>query len=186
MSDQGGHPEPGWYADPNGRHEYRYWDGATWSDQVSDGGVVSTDPPTAQGPTAATPTVEEGAAAPVAPVAMGGADTPYVPPGGDTGEGRKLPVGVLALAGLAVAAGVALMAWQASRANGLVVEAFLVPPALAAQGATGEVVARDVLDRLGQIDAQARSLETVQVSDAWTQTSKIQVAQTGLSIDDIQ
>jgi tetratricopeptide (TPR) repeat protein len=91
-----------------------------------------------------------------------------------------------ALAGLAVAAGVALMAWQASRANGLVVEAFLVPPALAAQGATGEVVARDVLDHLGQIDAQARALDTVQVSDAWTQASKIQVAQTGLSIDDIQ
>jgi len=104
MSDQGGHPEPGWYADPNGRHEYRYWDGATWSDQVSDGGVVSTDPATAQDPTVTTPTAEEGAAAPVAPVAMGGADTPYVPPAADTGEGRKLPVGVLALAGLAVAA----------------------------------------------------------------------------------
>ncbi len=91
-----------------------------------------------------------------------------------------------ALAGVAVAAGVALMARQASRANGLVVEAFLVPPALAAQGATGEVVARDVLDRLGRIDAEARSLETVQVSDAWTQSSRIQVAETGLSPDDIQ
>jgi hypothetical protein len=106
MSDQGGHPEPGWYADPNGRHEYRYWDGATWSDQVSDGGVVSTDPPTVQDPTVATPTAEGPSAPPVVPVGMGGAETPYVPPSamGDSGEGRKLPVGILALAGLAVAA----------------------------------------------------------------------------------
>jgi tetratricopeptide (TPR) repeat protein len=91
-----------------------------------------------------------------------------------------------AFAGLAVAGVLAVMAWHARRANGLVVEAFLVPPALAAQGSTGEVVARDVLDRLGQIDAEARSLETVRVTDAWTQTSKIQLPETGLSPDDIQ
>lgn len=37
-------PPPGWHPDPAGRHEHRYWDGATWSDQVSDGGVVAIDP----------------------------------------------------------------------------------------------------------------------------------------------
>ncbi len=40
----------GWYTDPAGRHEYRYWDGANWTAQVSDGGVTASDslesPPT--------------------------------------------------------------------------------------------------------------------------------------------
>ena len=33
-----------WYADPSGRHELRHWDGGAWTDEVSDKGVVSTDP----------------------------------------------------------------------------------------------------------------------------------------------
>jgi len=33
----------GWYSDPSGRHEYRYWNGKDWSPQVSDGGHPSTD-----------------------------------------------------------------------------------------------------------------------------------------------
>jgi hypothetical protein len=37
-------PAPGWQPDPTGRHEYRYWDGTRWSDDVSDGGVAATDP----------------------------------------------------------------------------------------------------------------------------------------------
>ena len=37
-------PAAGWQADPTGRHEHRYWDGARWTDQVSDAGVASTDP----------------------------------------------------------------------------------------------------------------------------------------------
>jgi hypothetical protein len=34
----------GWYADPAGRHEQRYWDGAQWTQHVTDGGRPSTDP----------------------------------------------------------------------------------------------------------------------------------------------
>lgn len=40
-------PQPGWHPDPYSRHEYRYWDGAAWTDQVSDRGAVSSDPPMA-------------------------------------------------------------------------------------------------------------------------------------------
>ncbi len=32
-----------WYPDPARRHQYRYWDGATWTEHVSDEGVTSTD-----------------------------------------------------------------------------------------------------------------------------------------------
>jgi actin-like ATPase involved in cell morphogenesis len=44
--------DAGWQTDPTGRHEYRYWDGAGWSDDVSDSGVVSTDPMLSATPTA--------------------------------------------------------------------------------------------------------------------------------------
>lgn len=37
-------PPAGWHPDPAGRHEYRYWDGVAWTDQVSDAGVVAADP----------------------------------------------------------------------------------------------------------------------------------------------
>ena len=36
---------PGWYPDPLGRHEFRYWDGATWTHHVASGGRQSVDPP---------------------------------------------------------------------------------------------------------------------------------------------
>ena len=37
----------GWYADPAGRFELRYWDGATWTEHVSRAGAQFTDPPVA-------------------------------------------------------------------------------------------------------------------------------------------
>lgn len=35
---------PDWFADPLGRHQHRYWDGAAWTDAVADNGWQSTDP----------------------------------------------------------------------------------------------------------------------------------------------
>jgi hypothetical protein len=35
---------PGWYADPSGRYDHRYWDGDAWTEHVSRGGVASTAP----------------------------------------------------------------------------------------------------------------------------------------------
>lgn len=34
-----------WHPDPFSRHRYRYWNGHRWTDQVANGGVVTTDPP---------------------------------------------------------------------------------------------------------------------------------------------
>jgi Protein of unknown function (DUF2510) len=34
----------GWHPDPMARHELRYWDGAAWSEHVSDHGTPSVDP----------------------------------------------------------------------------------------------------------------------------------------------
>jgi hypothetical protein len=37
----------GWYADPAGRFELRYWDGSAWTEHVSRAGQQFTDPPVA-------------------------------------------------------------------------------------------------------------------------------------------
>lgn len=35
---------PAWYPDPSGRHARRFWDGASWTPHVADGGHVAVDP----------------------------------------------------------------------------------------------------------------------------------------------
>jgi hypothetical protein len=37
----------GWYPDPSGRFEMRYWDGTAWTEHVARGGQQYTDPPIA-------------------------------------------------------------------------------------------------------------------------------------------
>lgn len=37
-------PAANWYPDPTGRNEHRYWDGAAWTDHVSNRGVTGVDP----------------------------------------------------------------------------------------------------------------------------------------------
>lgn len=46
MAEQTGNP-PNWYPDPAGRHQYRWWDGNQWTDQVSSNGKQDIDPLTA-------------------------------------------------------------------------------------------------------------------------------------------
>lgn len=59
-----------WYPDPSGRHELRYWDGARWTEHVSDHGRQSNDPPTAGSPV---PTVNRPTEKVVRDVARAGA-----------------------------------------------------------------------------------------------------------------
>jgi Protein of unknown function (DUF2510) len=80
-------PAPGWNPDPTGRHEYRYWDGGRWTDDVSDNGVSGTDaiggpvPPGGDATATMDPTSQFGqppgphAPGPDAPTATG----PYAP-----------------------------------------------------------------------------------------------------------
>jgi uncharacterized protein (AIM24 family) len=71
-------PGPGsWQPDPEGRFEYRWWDGQRWSDQVSHRGQVSRAP--MGGPPAPDGGPQPGGSSPQAQVAQGGP-----PPGGQT------------------------------------------------------------------------------------------------------
>ncbi len=51
-------PAPGWYADPYGRHEARYFDGTGWTEHVASHGRPGVDPPVAASSAAAVPTVQ--------------------------------------------------------------------------------------------------------------------------------
>jgi hypothetical protein len=44
---------PGWFRDPTGRHDHRWWDGAAWTGHVADAGTASHDP--LPGPTEGSP-----------------------------------------------------------------------------------------------------------------------------------
>ena len=87
---------PGWQPDPTGRHEYRYWDGGTWTDDVSDAGDTSVDPapglPAPGGPApSGEPTSVMDPTQGFAPTAAYGTPTPPGGPGGyppaDAGAG---------------------------------------------------------------------------------------------------
>lgn len=93
--------DAGWKPDPAGRHQYRYWDGTAWTDQVSDDGAISSDPMDASAtsaPTAATGPAGFAAASAPPPGATGA-------PG--RGAGSKVPLivgGVVLVALIAAAA----------------------------------------------------------------------------------
>ena len=110
-------PAPGWLPDPTSRHQYRYWDGARWTDDVADGGVASTDA-LHQGPGAAAdpnPTASDATQRvdPTRQYPVAGQQAPTSTPyygdqygtGQDAGAGQEAPPEALiaALAVLAVA-----------------------------------------------------------------------------------
>jgi len=79
---------PDWHPDPSGRHEFRWFDGTAFTDQVSDGGQITTDPGAVAPPVAPAqpPPVWPPAAAPPDSVwappspTVGPATTPWAPP----------------------------------------------------------------------------------------------------------
>lgn len=76
---EGAGPASGWYRDPFGRYEVRYWDGRAWTAHVATGGQTSTDPAVG---TPAIPTVHRSADKVRRDVARAGADAATVVGGG--------------------------------------------------------------------------------------------------------
>jgi tetratricopeptide (TPR) repeat protein len=90
---------------------------------------------------------------------------------------------MLVAIGLLIVAGIGAAIWSAMHDNGLVIEAFSVPPDLAAKGLSGEVIAGKVLARLSQFQAEtvsARASESY--ANNWGDDIKVQIPNTGVSI----
>lgn len=92
-----------------------------------------------------------------------------------------------AVAGIALFAAAAGLVWNASRYQGLVVQAFAVPPDLAARGLTGEAVAGELLDRLVSMQEQTDSVRAPgSYAIDWGDSTEVEIPQTGVSIGELQ
>ena len=90
---------------------------------------------------------------------------------------------VIVLIGL----GLLLMVYDAFASRSVIVEPFDAPPALAARGITGKVVAGGLLDQLARLQSATRSSAAKRnLSSAWTGDIKVEVPKTGVSIGEIQ
>jgi tetratricopeptide (TPR) repeat protein len=89
----------------------------------------------------------------------------------------------LALVVIAVVTVVASAVWSAAHDNGLVIEAFSVPPDLEQRGVTGQVVASQMLDRLTALQNATISDRSAQsYASNWGDDIKVQIPDTGVSI----
>lgn len=71
--------------------------------------------------------------------------------------------------------------WEAVHDDSIVIDAFAVPPDLAAKGLTGEVVASLFEDRLSWMDLQAKKARSHHTSNTNNEI-KVQIPNTGISI----
>jgi tetratricopeptide (TPR) repeat protein len=103
--------------------------------------------------------------------------------------GQRIRVGMQSFVALVVgliAVGVVVMVYDAFTSRQVVVDAFQAPPALAASGVTGEVVASGVLDTLQKLQAATRTAnKQLRTSGAWASDVKIDVPETGVSLGEI-
>jgi Flp pilus assembly protein TadD len=87
---------------------------------------------------------------------------------------------ILAMLALAIVVMLVTVFVRAARTDALIVESFRVPPTLASQGLTGEVVATQVLDKIA--DFQERT-DTIRAQSSyandWGEDLKIDIPQTG-------
>lgn len=92
---------------------------------------------------------------------------------------------MLVAIGLVVVFGIGAAIWNAANDNGLVVDAFEVPPDLAAKGLTGDVIANKVLSRLTQFQAETGSMRaSASYANNWGDNIKVQIPNTGVSISE--
>jgi tetratricopeptide (TPR) repeat protein len=83
--------------------------------------------------------------------------------------------------------GLAIVTYAAVQSRGVVIDPFEAPPALAAKGLNGKVIAAGLLDVLTRIQAATRSTaEARALSNGWTKEIAIEVPETGISIEQLE
>ena len=99
---------------------------------------------------------------------------------------RAVLWGVLALLAFGLLVLIGAIVVRAARADALVVESFHVPPAMAAKGLSGEVVATQVLDKLAEMQDQSESTRAASsYANNWGKDLKIDIPNTGATADQI-
>ena len=98
--------------------------------------------------------------------------------------------GVLQMMAAAVAVlivvAIGAVVWSAHEADGVVIEAFSVPPDLAAKGLSGQVIATRLQDRLAALQAATFSLRAPSsYANNWGEDIKVQIPDTGVSIGEL-
>jgi tetratricopeptide (TPR) repeat protein len=90
---------------------------------------------------------------------------------------------ILAMLALAIVIMLAAVLFRAARADALIVESFRVPPAMASQGLTGEVVATQLLDKIADFQERTNSIRARSSYDNdWGDDLKIDIPQTGATV----
>ncbi|MDB5432241.1 MAG: hypothetical protein JWP35_3357 [Caulobacter sp.] len=90
------------------------------------------------------------------------------------------------LAGLVVVVLLGMMIWNAAHDRSLVITAFRSPPDMAAKGLSGDVLAAQVMDRLGAIDTDATSFRAAKTFQGdWGGDIKVEIPETGVSISEL-
>jgi tetratricopeptide (TPR) repeat protein len=86
---------------------------------------------------------------------------------------------------LAIAFGIGAALWSAAHDDSLVIEAFSVPPDMAARGLTGQAVAAQLQDRLLTMQAATDSGRPAEsYSNSWGNDIKVEIPNTGISISE--
>ncbi len=92
----------------------------------------------------------------------------------------------VALIFIAIVAAIGAAIWNAAHDNGLVIEAFSVPPDMAARGLTGQVVATQLQDRLAAMQSGTDSARpAASYTNNWGSDIKVVIPDTGVSVGEI-
>lgn len=92
----------------------------------------------------------------------------------------------LAFIVLVIATGFAAAIWQATHADGLVIEAFNVPGSMAQSGLSGSVVANKLLDKLTAMQNQTDSSRApASFANDWANQITVQIPDTGISLGQV-
>jgi hypothetical protein len=91
-----------------------------------------------------------------------------------------------AAVGVAVAAGMGLLVWDAAHGKGLIIEPFSVPPALQERGLSGQVIASQMIDKLTRMTKSESSRAVQSYANNWGENIKVQIPETGVSIGELR
>jgi tetratricopeptide (TPR) repeat protein len=91
-----------------------------------------------------------------------------------------------AFIGVAIATAMAWLVWNAAKSNDLVIDAFAVPPDLAARGLSGPVVAAKLSDKIATMQAETLSQQPARsYSNSLAEEPKLEIPETGVSLSEL-